>query len=131
VPLPMQLMPFRTMLDSGVAMAFSSDHPAADLSPWSGIAAAVLREDSQGKVIHPDERITRAQALTAYTQTSAQVLDLADAGTLEPGMRADLIWCDHDPHRCQDDQLGTIATLATWTDGRCVYQGSLAHAVLS
>ncbi len=121
VPKPLQLMPFRTMLDAGIPLTFSSDFPAAELNPWTGVAAAAARLDSHGSAIDPEQALTVAEALTAYTATAADTLRLADAGTLEPGNRADLIWCDADPHTTAVADLPGITVLSTWIDGRRVF----------
>lgn len=122
---PLQLMPYRAMLDAGVALAFSSDHPAADLDPWHWVAAAVNRRDDTGRTVLPGEALTVAQALDAATRGAAAVLAAApDAaagpvgGSLEPGARADLIWADADPRHTAPESLASIRTLATWRAGR-------------
>ena len=123
VPPPLQLMPFRTMLDAGIPLTFSSDYPAAELTPWAGVAAAVNRIDSHGLPVGPEQSVTVAEALTAYTTTAAETLGLTDAGTLEPGRRADLMWCDRDPHASEIGDLASIRVLGTWVDGRRVFDG--------
>jgi predicted amidohydrolase YtcJ len=124
VPAPMKLMPFRTMLDAGVALAFSSDYPAAELSPWAAIAGAVTRRDRTGSAIHPDEVMTVAAALDASTRSAARVLGAGgpDAGTLEPGAAADMAWFDRDPYVTRAADLGGIGALATWSGGRLVHE---------
>jgi predicted amidohydrolase YtcJ len=121
LPDPLRLMPFRTLMSAGVTVAFSSDYPAAGLSPWTGIAAAVHRRDRTGRPIHPDEAIDLAAALDASTRGAASVLGVADAGTLEPGMRADMVWCDRDPYAVPTEELAGIVTFATWSGGRQVH----------
>jgi hypothetical protein len=72
VPEPLRLMPFRTMLDAGVSLAFSSDHPAVPLGPFTGVHAAVTRRDHTGTALRPEEALTVAEALTAYTSAAAR-----------------------------------------------------------
>jgi predicted amidohydrolase YtcJ len=121
VPAPLRLMPHRTLLDAGVLLVLSSDYPAADLDPWQGIAAAVDRLDGTGAVIHPHEAITLAEALDGYSRAGAQVLGALGAGTLEPGMLADLVWVDADPHAIPAHALREIRVRATWASGRQVH----------
>jgi len=121
LPAPLRLMPLRALLDAGVELAFSSDYPAADLSPWAAVQAAATRLDGTGRPIHPDEALTVAEALDAHTRVAAGILGLADAGTLEPGMRADLLWCDRDPHRTDPARLTDVCVLATWRAGVRLY----------
>jgi len=121
VPRPLKLMPFRMLVDAGVQLVFSSDYPAADLSPWQGIAAAVTRCDATGQPVHPEEAVDVATALDAYTRKGAQVLGLRDVGTLEIGTQADMTWCDADPYAISPHALGGIAVLATWRSGELLH----------
>jgi predicted amidohydrolase YtcJ len=125
VPAPLLLMPNRTLLDAGVRLVLSSDYPAADLNPWQGVAAAVDRLDGTFTAIHPNEAITLAEALSGYSWAGAQVLGAPEAGTLEPGMLADLIWVDADPYDVPIAGLGEIRVRATWAGGRQVHGDAL------
>jgi predicted amidohydrolase YtcJ len=127
VPTPLRLIVLRTLIDRGASVALSSDYPAADLSPWRGIATAVLRQDSTGAVVHPEEALTVAQALDGSSRAGARVVGVRDAGTLEPGQVADLQWCDQDPTTAAPEALDSITTRATWSAGRLVHtDGTLA-----
>ena len=119
LPDPLVLMPFRDMLDAGVQLAFSSDYPAAELSPWAGIADAVTRRDRRGGTVGANQVLTLDEAFEAYTVTSAHVLGLDDVGTLEPGMRADVQWCDRDPFATTDVRETRVR--ATWRDGVAIH----------
>ncbi|MEI6363924.1 MAG: amidohydrolase family protein [Actinomycetes bacterium] len=122
LPDPLQLMPYRTLLDADVSITFSSDYPAADINPWAGIAAAVSRRDRFGKVIDPQQAVTLSEAVTAYTLEAARVLHLGDVGTLEEGMSADLVWWDRDPHGVGSSEWSTLTARQTWSAGRLVYE---------
>jgi predicted amidohydrolase YtcJ len=122
LPGPLRLMPFRTLLDAETPIVFSSDYPAADINPWVGIAAAVSRRDGLGKVIEPEESVTLSEAVTAYTRAAAHVLHLVDAGTLEEGMSADLVWWDRDPHAVSSSEWPTLTARQTWSAGRLVFE---------
>ncbi|MFM2438009.1 MAG: hypothetical protein RLZ55_826 [Actinomycetota bacterium] len=118
VPTPLRLLPLRTLADAGVPLAFGSDYPAADLSPWQSVASAVHRRDRTGTRIHPDEELSIRQALIAHTSTAADVVGDAAAGRLAPGSPATMIWCDADPYTANDAAaLAGITTLATWVTG--------------
>jgi predicted amidohydrolase YtcJ len=122
LPEPLRLMPFRTMHEAGVRLAFSSDYPAVGLSPWDAVRDAVTRLDSTGRAIHADESIDLRVALDASTRGAAGALGVEGAGTLEPGRGADCIWCDHDPSALPPASLGEISVLATWSAGRVVFE---------
>ena len=122
LPEPLRLMPFRSMLEAGVQLAFSSDYPAVGLSPWDAVRDAITRLDSAGGAIHADESIELRVALDASTRGAARALGVEDAGTLEPGRKADFIWCDRDPSALPPASLGGISVLATWSSGRVVFE---------
>ena len=65
---------WRSLLDAGATLAFGSDWPVAPLDPLAGIYAAVTRRTLDGKNPRgwtPEQRITVAQAVHAYTMGSA------------------------------------------------------------
>ncbi len=64
-----RIYPYRTILDAGVSLAFSSDAPVVrDFDPRSGIACAVHRHNN----LAPHEAISPDEALRAYTATAAE-----------------------------------------------------------
>ncbi len=104
LPAPLHLMPFASLLRARTALALSSDHPAADLNPWAGIASAVTRADRFGRAILGAEAVSVRAAITAYTASAA-----------------DLVWVQPDPFTCAAERLGAIATLTTWSAGTLRY----------
>ena len=86
---------FRTILDSGVLTLFSSDAPVCNPAPLAGIHAAVVRATPDGRPEggwHPEQRVTVAEAVRAYTLAPALAHGLgAETGSIAPGKRADLI----------------------------------------
>src|SRR5262249_26778154 len=77
--------PVRAMLDAGVRVALSSDAPVVeDDNPLGGMAAALTRRDADGELIAPNEAITAAEALYAYTMGGAVATgDEANRGSVE------------------------------------------------
>jgi hypothetical protein len=120
LPAPLRLMPFAGLLRAGTTIAFSSDHPAADLNPWTGIASAVTRADRFGRAILGDESISVRAAIKAYTTSAANLLGI-NVGRIEPGAPADLVWVHPDPFTCPADCLAATATLLTWSNGTVRY----------
>lgn len=86
--------PWRALLDAGVPLVFGSDAPIATLNPWAGVAAATERDEPTGG---PRVRLTRHEALAAYTQPAARLGIRGHGGRLEPGAVADLTMIDRDP----------------------------------
>ena len=79
-------------------------------------------EDPQGKVIHPEERLTRQEALRMHT-TGAAYLQFADStrGSLEPGKLADLVVIDRDYLTVPEDEIRNIQPVMTIVDGKMAY----------
>src|SRR5206468_9967308 len=90
----------RSLLDAGAHLAFGSDWSVAPLSPLLGIDAAVNRRTLDGKHPEgwfPDQKISVAQAIEAYTLTSAYAgFQERERGTLTPGKLADLLVLSRD-----------------------------------
>ncbi len=91
---------FRALLDAGARLAFGSDAPVADPSPWLGLHAAVVRQRPERAGMPPwygAQRITLDEALHAYTLAPAEAAGWQRTiGSLRIGARADLILLDRD-----------------------------------
>jgi predicted amidohydrolase YtcJ len=93
-----------------------------------GIHAAVTRQllggDPPGGW-YPEQRVTVAEAIHAYTVSSARALGLGhELGTLAPGFLADAVVLAADPYTADPASLADIAIQATIFDGRIAYQQS-------
>jgi predicted amidohydrolase YtcJ len=110
--------PFATALRAGVRQAFSSDYPCGTNAPLIGIAAAVTRANRHGQLAAPEEAISVAAALEAYTLGAARAAGIDGvAGSLEPGKRADLLVLSSNPLECPPAELAGIRVLETWRGG--------------
>ncbi len=89
---------WKAFLDAGVPLAFGTDYPVEPITPFRGLYAAVTRKNEAGtKEYFPENKLTRGQALYAYTQGSAYA-EFAEKhkGKLMPGFDADFIVLDRD-----------------------------------
>ena len=114
---------WKAFLDAGVRLAFGTDYPVEPISPYRGLYAAVTRRNEAGtKSYFPAQKITRGQALYAYTQGSAYA-EFAETtkGELLPGYNADFILVDRDLDKAPAEALLHAQTLETWVAGRQVY----------
>ena len=117
---------FRSMLDSGVRLAFGSDWPVAPLDPLAGIYAAVTRRTADGKNPDgwiPEQKITVEEAVGAYT-TGAAFTEFEEStkGTIEAGKLADLVVLERDIFRIPPEQIRETRVLTTVAGGRLVYE---------
>jgi predicted amidohydrolase YtcJ len=100
MPAPHIVMPLRSLLDEGIELAGSSDHPVSGYDVLAAIEAAMRRHTKQGRTVGPEEAITAEEALRAYTMGSARALGVEnETGSLTPGKRADITVLSGDPRR--------------------------------
>jgi len=116
--------PLRAMLDAGVTVALSSDAPVVENdNPLAGMTAAILRRDRSGETLLPDQALTAAEALDAYTRGGAVAVGLEQRlGAIVPGMWADLAVLSANPLTTPPEALSTIHVEQTWLGGDLVYQ---------
>jgi predicted amidohydrolase YtcJ len=122
--------PLRSYIDSGIIIAAGSDHMIGHdknsavnpYNPFLSMWTQVSRLTDQGKVMHPEQRITRAEALKTHTIWAAY-LQFAEKerGSIEPGKLADLVVIDRDYLTCPEAQIKDIQPVTTVLDGRIVY----------
>lgn len=115
--------PVKTALDYGVQVALSSDAPVVkNFNPLKGAAAATTRQTQQGDLIAPAEAITVQQALTAYTQTPAEISKLNHYGYIGEGALADFILLNQNPLLTKPGELEQIQVTSTFVAGDLVWQ---------
>jgi len=116
---------FRDLLDANVRLAFGSDWDVAPISPLLGISAAVTRRTLDGKNPRgwiPEQKITAAEALRAYTATAAYAaFEEAEKGTLAPGKLADFVILSGDPLTAAPERIERIEVDTTVVGGRVVF----------
>lgn len=124
------MWPFATFLRDGVTMAFGTDSPVVDIASMPVLYTAITRQDAASRQPQggwlPEERISVADALRAYTVGSAQAAGRDDIGLIESGMWADLAILDRnllgrDVSENPDLILDTHV-MATFVGGACVYE---------
>jgi predicted amidohydrolase YtcJ len=118
---------YRSLLDLGARLAFGTDWPVAPLDPLAGLDAAVNRRTlgtKTGPGWFPDQKITIAEALEAYTLGSAYAaFQEKDRGTLVPGKLADLVILSRDVlSPAERDNIADTQVEMTIVGGRVVFE---------
>jgi len=116
---------FRRLMDTGIPVMFSSDCPVCDPDPLVGIHAAVTRQRADGTPQdgwHPQNRVTVAEAIQAYTATPASVHQALDLGVIAPGKKADLAVLSENILVSPPSQIPHIKVDMTLFDGLIVYR---------
>ncbi|HEY2860157.1 MAG TPA: amidohydrolase [Terracidiphilus sp.] len=114
---------WKAFLDAGVPLAFGTDYPVEPIAPWRGLFVAVTRTNEKGtKSYYPQNKLTRGQALYAYTQGSAYA-EFAEThkGKLLPGYDADFIVVDRDIYKVGAPALLFTEVVGTFVGGRQVF----------
>ena len=96
-------------------------HRAINLyDPFLGMWTALTRQPRwTDRVLTPEQKMTREEAIRFYTINSAYIIRLEqDRGSLEPGKLADFIVLDRDILRCPIGQIREIKVLETWLGGK-------------
>jgi len=119
--------PLRSYIDAGIILAAGSDHMIGHdkdhavnpYNPFFSMWTEVTRLTSRGKVLHPEEKITRAEALKTHTIWPAY-LQFAEKerGSIERGKLADLVVIDRDYLACPEPEIKDIQPLLTILNGR-------------
>jgi predicted amidohydrolase YtcJ len=118
--------PFRSMLNAGLTVAFSSDAPVVrNDAPLKGIEAALTRRTHAGQCILPAEKISIDEALHAYTVAGAEASgNAASRGSMQEGRWADFVVLDEDPRAVEPEAIGKIHVAQTYLAGKLVYENS-------
>jgi predicted amidohydrolase YtcJ len=111
------------MLDHHVTLAFGTDYPVESIDPMRGLYAAITRKNEAGtQTFHPEQRITIAEAIYAYTQASAYAeFRETRKGRLEPGFLADFIVLDRDLLKATPEEILHTKVLRTVVGNKTVY----------
>ncbi|MED0671218.1 amidohydrolase [Aneurinibacillus aneurinilyticus] len=117
---------WRKTIDAGSHIIGGSDAPVELVNPFHGLYAAVTRMDRDGSPEggwYPEEKMTREEALQAFTIWAAEgSFEEKLKGSLEAGKLADFIVIDRDPMKCPEEQLKDITVLTTVVGGETVYK---------
>jgi predicted amidohydrolase YtcJ len=107
-----------------VPLAFGSDCPVEGIDPREGLRAAVARKSASGAVWMPEQRLTRAEALHAFTAGAAWAeFEEARRGIIREGFEADMTVFERDILEVHVDELPRVAVQATVVGGHVEYAG--------
>lgn len=116
---------WQTLLASGVRIAGGSDFPVESHNPFLGLYAAVTRQNLDQQPPggwHATERMTREQALRAFTIDAAYAgFDEDRIGSIEVDKLADFVVIDRDYMACPEREIAEIRVVSTWIEGAPVY----------
>ena len=125
--------PLKSLFEAGVIAGGGSDHmqkigSLRSINPYNpvpGMWVAITRKAKgyEGR-LHPEEALTREQAIRFYTINNAHLLFLEDqVGSLEAGKLADFVVLDRDLLTCPEDDIRDTKVLTTYLNGKPNYSG--------
>src|SRR5262249_60315441 len=89
-----QFLPFRSMLDAGIVVAGGSDHMIRfdsrkainPYNPFFGMWMAITRKTADGSALHPEQGVTRLEALRKWKLNGAYISIVEEVnGSDQPG----------------------------------------------
>jgi predicted amidohydrolase YtcJ len=123
--------PLRSIFAAGGIAGGGSDHMQKigsfrsinPYNPFLAMETAITRKALwYDGTLHPEEALTREQALRFYTINNAYIMFLDDKiGSLEAGKLADFAVLDRDILTCPVDQIKDTQVLFTYLNGKRVY----------
>jgi len=117
---------FRSLLETGAALALGTDWTVAPLNPMLTLAAAVTRRTLDGR--HPggwlpEQKMTLEEAVRAYTIGSAWAeFAERDKGSIAPGKLADMVMLDKNLFEIPPEEIQDAGMALTIMDGRIVWE---------
>ena len=116
---------WQSLLKSGAVVVGGSDAPVERGAPLIEFYAAVARKDLKGfsdADWHPEEKLTRTQALKLFTASAAYARFAEnDLGTISVGKRADLSGFSVDLMTAPEAEIPKGHAVLTVVDGQVVY----------
>lgn len=108
----------------GMVYTIHNDAPLIPLEIMPLMWAAVNRISKiSGKIYGPEYALTPYQAMLAVTRNAAyQLGEDKSKGSIEIGMRADLVILDKNPLKVDKDAIKDIVIVKTVKDGKTVYE---------
>jgi predicted amidohydrolase YtcJ len=123
--------PYKSLLEAGVTVGGGSDHMQKigsfrsinPYNPFLGMWIALTRQPRwTDEPLHPEQRISREQAIRLYTINNAYLtFEEKEKGSLEPGKLADFIVLDRDILTCPIEEVKSIRVEQTYLGGKPVW----------
>lgn len=121
--------PWRALLDSGAVVTNGTDAPVEDVDPIASYHASITRELADGSRFHPEQAMTREEALHSYTLANAwAAFEEEVKGSLTPGKYADIVVLDRDILTVPDDEVRDARVALTIVGGQVRYRAEDAAA---
>ncbi len=113
---------WQKLMKSGAVVANGTDAPVEEVDPLPGYYALVTRKQKNGQVFYGDQRMTRAEALKAYTLNGAYAaFEEGLKGQLKAGRLADITVLSADITQIPEAEIQKAQVAYTIVGGKIVY----------
>ena len=115
---------YNTLLKSGARIVFGSDVPIETLDPWKGIHAAVTRRKvGEDESWYPEEKVSVAEAVSAYTQRASYASYEENLkGSIQTGKLADMVILSQDIFEIEPEEIPYIKVECTILGGKIIFE---------
>lgn len=115
---------WQKLIKTGAVVTNGTDAPVEDVNPIPNFYAAVSRKLKDGTVFFPDQRMTREEALRAYTVNNAYAaFEEKIKGSITPGKLADITVLSQDIMTIPEDEIPSARVVYTIVGGKVLYDG--------
>jgi predicted amidohydrolase YtcJ len=113
---------FQDLKRGGAIIANGTDAPVDDINPLIGFHALATCQLADGVVFWPEQRLSREDALRAYTLDGAYAAFEEDLkGSISPGKLADIVVLTHDIMTVPEDEILQAKVAHTIVGGQVVH----------
>jgi hypothetical protein len=114
---------WRSLMDAGVVVTNGTDVPVEDIDPIISFWGSVARKTKEGTVFVPEQRVTREEALRAYTINNAySAFEEKVKGSLTVGKLADITILSKNIMTVPEDEIPTARVDVTILGGMVKYE---------
>ncbi|MEJ6489669.1 amidohydrolase [Leucobacter sp. USCH14] len=116
---------------SGATVTFGSDWPVTTRDWRPALSTAITRHshaEPEAEAWLPEERVSAAVALGAYTSGIARQALASDRGTLELGRVADAAWLSENPLEIAPEAIADLTVNGTWLAGDVTFLNTSGSA---
>jgi predicted amidohydrolase YtcJ len=114
---------WRSLLNSGALISNGTDVPVEPIDPMSCFYAAVTRRMKDGSAFFPGQKMSREEALRAYTINGAlAAFEEGIKGSLTAGKLADITVLSKDILTSPEEEIRTAEVLMTIVGGKVLFR---------
>ncbi len=127
--------PYKTLFERGIVVGGGSDHmqkigslrSVNPYNPFLGMWTTLARRPRRAdQPLHPEQRLTREQAIRLYTINNAFLtFEEKEKGSLERGKLADFVVLEQDILTCPEETVKDIEVAQTYLAGKLIYDSAM------